>query len=115
MPVIKVRMDGELVETTVGRILLREILPEEIPFSLINKVMKKGELADLIDYCYRFGGDKKTVILSDRLKDLGYRYATIAGISISIDDMLDPFEQGNPPARRRKRRSRRFRSSTPKA
>ena len=88
--VIKVRMDGGLVETTVGRILLREILPEEIPFSLINKVMKKGELAGLIDYCYRFGGDKKTVILSDRLKDLGYRYATLAGISISIDDMLVP-------------------------
>ena len=88
--VIKVRMDGELVETTVGRILLREVLPEEIPFSLINKVMKKGELAGLIDYCYRFGGDKKTVILSDRLKDLGYRYATLAGISICIDDMLIP-------------------------
>ncbi|RPJ11759.1 MAG: DNA-directed RNA polymerase subunit beta'', partial [Deltaproteobacteria bacterium] len=87
---IKVRMGGELVETTTGRILLKEILPEEIPFSLVNKVMKKGELANLIDYCYRFGGDKKTVILSDRLKDLGYRYATLAGISISLDDMLVP-------------------------
>ncbi len=87
---IKVRMDGELVETTVGRVLLREVMPEEIPFTLINKVMKKGELANLIDYCYRFCGEKKTVILSDRLKDLGYRYATLAGISISIDDMLIP-------------------------
>jgi len=87
---IKVRMDGALVQTTVGRVLLREILPEEIPFHLINKVMKKNELANLIDYCYRFGGDKKTVILSDRLKDLGYRYGTIAGISICIDDMLIP-------------------------
>jgi DNA-directed RNA polymerase subunit beta' len=95
---IKVRMDAEkqvnggkeLVQTTVGRILLKEILPEEIPFRLVNKVMKKNELANLIDYCYRFGGDKKTVILSDRLKDLGYRYATLAGISISIDDMLVP-------------------------
>jgi len=87
---IKVRMDGELVETTVGRILLREILPEEIPFHLINRVMKKGELASLIDYCYRVGGDKKTVLLSDRLKDMGYRYATLAGISICIDDMLIP-------------------------
>ncbi|NWF91818.1 MAG: DNA-directed RNA polymerase subunit beta' [Syntrophaceae bacterium] len=87
---IKVRIDGELVETTVGRVLLREILPEEVPFALINKVMKKNELATLIDYCYRFGGEKKTVILSDRLKDLGYRYATLAGLSISIDDMLIP-------------------------
>jgi len=87
---IKVRMDGELVETTVGRVLLKEILPEEIPFHLINKVMKKGELANLIDYCYRFGGEKKTVLLSDRLKDLGYRYATLSGLSIAIDDMLIP-------------------------
>ena len=87
---MKVRLDGELVETTVGRILLKEILPEEIPFRLINKVMKKSELANLIDYCYRYGGDKKTVLLSDRLKGLGYYYATLAGISISLDDMLIP-------------------------
>ncbi len=91
---IKVRLDGEHVETTVGRILLREILPEEIPFHLINKVMKKSELANLIDYCYRYGGDKKTVLLSDRLKGLGYYYATTAGISISLDDMLIPSNKG---------------------
>jgi len=52
--------------------------------------MKKSELANLIDYCYRYGGDKKTVLLSDRLKGLGYYYATLAGISISLDDMLIP-------------------------
>jgi DNA-directed RNA polymerase subunit beta' len=91
---IKVRLDGELVETTVGRILLREILPEKIPFRLVNKVMKKSELANLIDYCYRYGGDKKTVLLSDRLKGLGYYYATLAGISISLDDMLIPSNKG---------------------
>ena len=91
---IKVRLDRELVETTVGRILLKEILPEEIPFRLINKVMKKSELANLIDYCYRYGGDKKTVLLSDRLKNLGYHYATLAGISISLDDMLIPSNKG---------------------
>jgi DNA-directed RNA polymerase subunit beta' len=91
---IKVRLDGELVETTIGRVLLKEILPEEIPFRLINKVMKKSELANLIDYCYRYGGDKKTVLLSDRLKGLGYHYATLAGISISLDDMLIPSNKG---------------------
>jgi DNA-directed RNA polymerase subunit beta' len=91
---IKVRLDGELIETTVGRILLKEILPEEIPFRLINKVMKKSELANLIDYCYRYGGEKKTVLLSDRLKGLGYHYATLAGISISLDDMLIPSNKG---------------------
>ncbi|RPJ11628.1 MAG: DNA-directed RNA polymerase subunit beta', partial [Deltaproteobacteria bacterium] len=87
---IRVRMDGELVETTVGRILLKEALPEEIPFSLINRVMKKDDLAGLIDYSYRFCGEKKTVLVSDRLKDLGFRYATVAGISISVGDMLIP-------------------------
>ncbi|MEW5995867.1 MAG: DNA-directed RNA polymerase subunit beta', partial [Candidatus Zixiibacteriota bacterium] len=58
--------------------------------TLINKVMKKSEMANLIDYCYRFCGDKKTVLLSDRLKSLGYRYATMAGLSISVEDMLIP-------------------------
>ena len=71
-------------ETTVGRVLVKEVLPEEIPFSLINKVMKKSELANLIDEAYRRCGAKKTVILADRLKDLGYSYATKAGISICV-------------------------------
>ncbi len=91
---IKVRMGAngtqELVSTTVGRVLLREIVPPEIPFSFVNKVMNKKELASLIDQCYRFSGNKKTVILADQLKDLGYRHATQAGISISIDDMVIP-------------------------
>jgi len=91
---IKVRLSvnghAERVETTVGRILLREILPPEIPFSFINKVLNKKELAALVDQCYRFAGNKKTVILADQLKDLGYRCATQAGISICIDDMVIP-------------------------
>lgn len=92
--VIKVRLgaDGhtERVETTAGRVLLREILPSEIPFSFINKVLNKKELATLVDQCYRFAGNKKTVILADQLKDLGFHYATQAGISICIDDMVIP-------------------------
>lgn len=91
---IKVRFANngqrETVDTTVGRVLVREILPPEIPFSNVNKVLNKKELAALIDQCYRLAGTKKTVILADQLKDLGYRYATQAGISISIDDMLVP-------------------------
>ncbi|RJQ52768.1 MAG: DNA-directed RNA polymerase subunit beta' [Desulfobacteraceae bacterium] len=62
----------------------------EIPFSLINKVMEKGSLRNLIDYAYRNLGAKATVILSDRLKDLGYHYSTMAGLSISIDAMIIP-------------------------
>ena len=87
---IRVRIDGQLVETTVGRVLLREIIPEGIPFDVVNRVMNKKELGNLIDYCYRYCGDKETVILSDRLKDMGYRFATQSGISISIKDMLIP-------------------------
>lgn len=61
-----------------------------IPFDLINKTMDKKCLSGLINYCYRILGGKATVILSDRLKDIGYRYATKAGISVCIDDMVIP-------------------------
>ncbi|MBI4775545.1 MAG: DNA-directed RNA polymerase subunit beta' [Deltaproteobacteria bacterium] len=88
--VIKVRMDGSLVDTTVGRVLLFEIVPDGIPFEAVNKVMTKKELRNLVGLCYRNRGIKDTVILSDRLKDLGYSYATKSGVSISIKDMVIP-------------------------
>jgi len=87
---VKARIDGKLVETTIGRILLSELLPVKVPFSVINKVMTKKELAWLIDYTYRNAGTKDTVILADRLKDLGYEYATRAGISVCVNDMMIP-------------------------
>jgi len=93
---IKVRMstslgEGEsIVETTVGRVLLREVVPEVIPFGYINKVMAKKQVAELIDACFRLAGNKETVILADRLKETGFRYSTMAGISISLDDMVIP-------------------------
>jgi DNA-directed RNA polymerase beta' subunit len=87
---IMVRYGGERIPTTVGRVLLSEIVPEEIPFKVFNRVMKKKELANLIDEAYRHCGDKKTVILADRLKDMGYAYATKAGLSICVDDMNIP-------------------------
>jgi DNA-directed RNA polymerase subunit beta' len=62
----------------------------EIPFDIVNMVMDKKALRDLVDYSYRNLGPKSTVVLSDRLKNLGYRYATEAGISISIDAMIIP-------------------------
>ena len=65
----------------------------ELPFELINKVMDKRSLSGLISYCYRTLGGKATVILSDRLKDIGYRYATQAGISICVDDMVIPHKK----------------------
>ncbi|MEN6359402.1 MAG: DNA-directed RNA polymerase subunit beta' [Smithella sp.] len=87
---IKVRMDSELKETTAGRIILYEIIPEEIGFDVINKLMNKKELANLIDYCYRLCGDKTTVLLADRLKDLGFKYATISGLSFAVGNMIIP-------------------------
>lgn len=62
----------------------------EIPFHVVNCVMDKKALRNLVDYSYRQLGPKATVILSDRLKDIGYRYSTMGGISICIDDMIIP-------------------------
>ncbi|MDR3630514.1 MAG: DNA-directed RNA polymerase subunit beta' [Desulfocapsaceae bacterium] len=90
---VRVRMNGEMVDTSMGRILLGELLPSSIPFSEINKVMSKKALAQLIDFTYRHAGTKDTVILADRLKDTGYEYATRAGISICINDMKIPLNK----------------------
>ncbi len=92
---IKVRIDGKLYATTTGRVILYEIVPEEtVPFDLINKVMSKKELRFLINESHRKAGIKATVILGDRLKDIGYKYATLSGISISIKDMVIPSKKG---------------------
>jgi len=87
---IKVRIEGKQKETTVGRIVLYEIVPENIPFDFVNRVMNKKELANLIDICYRLCSDKTTVLLADRLKDLGFKYATKAGVSCAIHNMAVP-------------------------
>ena len=87
---ITVRIKGEMVKTTVGRVIVSELLPDSIPFALVNKELSKKELGFIIDYTYRHAGTKDTVILADRLKDLGYEYATRAGISICINDMKIP-------------------------
>jgi DNA-directed RNA polymerase subunit beta' len=78
------------VETTVGRALLSEILPKGLPFEYINKSLKKKEISKLINASFRRCGLRETVILADQLMQNGFRLATRAGISISIDDMLVP-------------------------
>ena len=87
---IKARINGSLVETTVGRVIFSEILPGSIDFSVINKVMTKKEMTKLIDIVYRQAGLHETVIMLDKLKDLGFAYATQAGVSICIDNMHIP-------------------------
>ncbi|MFH7321552.1 DNA-directed RNA polymerase subunit beta' [Desulfurivibrio sp. D14AmB] len=87
---IKVRINGEMVETTTGRVLVGELLPPGLEFALVNRVLAKKQLAKLIDHSYRHAGTKATVILADRLKDLGYEYSTRASISICLNDMMIP-------------------------
>ena len=83
-----------LVDTTVGRALLSEILPKGLPFSNINKSLKKKEISKLINVSFRKCGLKETVVFADKLLQNGFRLATRAGISIAIDDMLVPPEKG---------------------
>ena len=87
---IKVRIDGKLVDTTVGRVIISEILPEGLPFDVVNKEMNKKEISKLIDASYRQSGSRATVTLMDNLKDIGFKYATEAGISICMNDMHIP-------------------------
>lgn len=79
-----------LVDTTVGRALLSEILPKGLPFSVLNKALKKKEISRLINASFRKCGLKETVVFADKLLQNGFRLATKAGISIAIDDMLVP-------------------------
>ncbi len=83
----------ELQDTTVGRALLSEILPKGLPFSNINKALKKKEISKLINVSFRKCGLKETVVFADKLLQNGFRLATKAGISIAIDDMLVPAEK----------------------
>jgi DNA-directed RNA polymerase subunit beta' len=95
----KDKVTGELVpstklwETTAGRALLSEILPKGLPFSNINKALKKKEISKLINVSFRKCGLKETVVFADKLLQYGFRLATRAGISISIEDMLVPTEK----------------------
>jgi len=82
-----------LVDTTVGRSLLREILPDGLPFALVNLELTKKNISRLINSCYRQLGLKDTVIFADQLMYTGFHYATRAGISIGIDDMKIPGEK----------------------
>ncbi|WP_319583769.1 DNA-directed RNA polymerase subunit beta' [uncultured Pseudodesulfovibrio sp.] len=87
---IKVRKNGEIHETTTGRIIVSELLPDDIPFDLVNCVLNKKNIAALVSGAYRLAGTKATVILCDRIKDLGYEYATRAGVTIGVKDLKIP-------------------------
>ncbi len=88
---IDVRMnDGKIYNTTPGRVLVSDILPPELPFENVNTVLTKKAIAKLVGAAYRACGIKATVILCDRLKDLGYEFATRAGVTIGVKDLTIP-------------------------
>ena len=85
---IKVRIGGQIVETTTGRVIFNRILPEGVTFS--NTVLTKSKLNAVIGESYKRAGHHRTIQLLDDLKELGFEYATLAGISISLDDLRIP-------------------------
>ncbi|MFH1479097.1 MAG: DNA-directed RNA polymerase subunit beta' [Candidatus Omnitrophota bacterium] len=85
---IKVRIDNEIIETTAGRIIFNNILPKGMKF--VNQALEKTNLSKVIFDCYNTFGHHATVTLLDDIKNVGFEYATLAGISIAIDDLLIP-------------------------
>ncbi|MFW6324073.1 MAG: DNA-directed RNA polymerase subunit beta', partial [Desulfovibrionales bacterium] len=77
-------------KTTPGRIIVRELLPAALPFELVNTVLTKKTIGKLVGSAYRLAGTKATVILCDRLKGIGYEYATRGGITIGVKDLKIP-------------------------
>ena len=78
----------KIVETTVGRAVLAEILPKSIPFKYINKDLDKRRISELFDASYRLAGLKETVLLADQIMYTGFKYSTISGVSIGVNDMV---------------------------
>ncbi len=85
---IKVRIDGELLETTVGRIIFNEILPQGYQF--VNELVNNSKVTEVTSQIYRKYGGQQTALFADRLKDLGFNYVTKSGVTIGIDDVVIP-------------------------
>ena len=83
----------KIVDTTVGRAVLAEMLPKAIPFSYINKDLDKRAISKLFDASYRLAGLKATVMLADQIMYTGFKYSTIAGVSIGVNDMVVPTQK----------------------
>ncbi len=81
-----------IIETTPGRIIVSEVLPkkEGVPFSLVNRLVKKKQISQIIDEVYRVCGGKETCIMADAIMGLGYKYACLSGISFGKDDLIVP-------------------------
>ncbi|BCD67404.1 DNA-directed RNA polymerase subunit beta' [Nitratiruptor sp. YY09-18] len=87
---IRTKIDGQVVYTTAGRMIIKSILPDFVPLNIWNRVLKKKDIANLVDYVFKEGGPKITAEFLDNLKELGFKYSTMAGISISAYDIKVP-------------------------
>jgi DNA-directed RNA polymerase subunit beta' len=87
---VRIKVDNKIIITTIGRLIIKNILPDFVPPSYWNKILKKKDIGALVDYVYANGGYEVTPSFLDNLKDLGFKYSTKAGISISIDDIKVP-------------------------
>lgn len=85
----------DIVDTTVGRAMLADILPQGLQFSYVNKVLKRNEISELVDVCYRRVGLKETVVFADQLMYAGFKYSTLSGCSIGVDDFAIPEEKSD--------------------
>ena len=90
---VKVRIDGEIIETSAGRILFNEILPEGMKYQ--NDAMSKSKLKKVMAETFSSFGVDATAVLSDEIKELGFKYATLSGISIGMDDLVIPGDRAN--------------------
>ena len=90
---IKVKVKDEIIETTPGRMILNSITPSFVPVEMYNKIMKKKDISNLVDYVYKIGGLEVTAEFLDNLKNLGFKYAAKVGVSISAADIVVPEEK----------------------
>ncbi len=87
---VRTVLDGRIVTSTAGRLILKSIIPDYVPEKYWNKILKKKDIGALVDYVYKIGGINDAASFLDSLKDMGFKYATKVGVSISIDDIKIP-------------------------
>ncbi|WP_434481330.1 DNA-directed RNA polymerase subunit beta' [Sulfurovum xiamenensis] len=87
---IRTVVDGHITKSTAGRLILKSIIPDYVPEKYWNKVLKKKDIGALVDYIYKIGGVSEAAGFLDNLKDMGFKYATKVGVSISVDDIKIP-------------------------
>ncbi len=89
----KFKKNKFIVDTTIGRVILWNIFPKGLSFSFVNKILDKNEVSKIFSVCYQLLGLEETVIFSDNIMRIGFRYATISGLSVGIDDMVIPSDK----------------------